>query len=93
MKKDINIFCNCGCGDGFTFTFRVEPDDEFDYVYFSTFTSVFYSMSRSFLNTLRRRIEAAWFMLRGKEFYLHEVILTKEQWSDFVKSVNEVKLQ
>lgn len=92
MKKYINILCNCGCGDVFTFTFMIEPDGEFDYVYLSSFTSMFYSIQHSFFKTLKRRIQAAWFMLRGKEFLLHEVILTKEQWNDFVKAVNEVKV-
>lgn len=92
MKKDINIFCNCGCGNGFTFMFRIEPDDEIDWVYISSLTFVFYSMQHNFLKTLKRRIQAAWFMLRGKEYQLHEVVLTKEQWKDFVKAVNEVKL-
>lgn len=92
MKKDINISCNCGCGNGFSFTFRIEDDDDFDYVYLSTFSSGFYANQCKFLKILKRRIQAAWLMLRGKEFYLHEVVLTKEQWKDFVKAVNEVKL-
>ena len=92
MKKDINISCNCGCGDGFSFTFRIEDDDEIDWVYLSTFTSGFYSMQCNLLTILKRRIRAAWFMLRGKEFYLHDIVLTKEQWNDFVNTVNEVKL-
>ena len=93
MKKDINIYCNCGCINGFSFTFRIEDDDDLDYVYLSTFASGFYAYQCKFLKILKERIKAAWFMLRGKEYHLHEVILTKEQWDDFVKAVNEVKLQ
>lgn len=91
MNKDINVLCSCGCSDGFSIKFRFEYDDD-DLVFISTLTSGFYSQQCSFINRIKRRIKAAWFMLRGKEFYLHEIVLTKEQWGEFVKTVNEVKL-
>lgn len=92
MNKDINVFCNCGCGDGFSIKFRFEYDDD-DLVFISTLTSGFYAQQCGFVNRIKRCIKAAWFMLRGKEFYLHEIALTKEQWKEFVKTVSDVKLQ
>lgn len=92
MKDNISVFCNCGCDDGFRIRFRFEGDDDLEYVYMNTITSGFAAHQTSFLRRMTRRIRAAWFMLRGKEFYLHDIVLTKEQWNDFVKAVNEVKL-
>lgn len=91
MKHDINILCDCGCDDGFSFKFRFEYDDD-DRVYISTLTSGFYAKQHGLFDKLKRRIKAAWFMLRGKEYYLHEIMLTKEQWNGFVEAVNKVKL-
>ena len=90
MKKDINLFCSCGCGNGLQIILRLDEDDHFAYI--NTLASGFYTEQRSIWKTIMHRIKAAWFMLRGKEFYLHEILITKYQWNDFVKAVNEVKL-
>jgi hypothetical protein len=58
----------------------------------STVTSGFVAHQMWGLHRIIRRIKSAWFMLRGKEHLLHDIVLTKEQWNDFVKAVNEVKL-
>ena len=93
MKDNISVFCNCGCDNGFRIRFRFEGDDDLEYVYMSTITSGFVAHQIWGLHRMIRRIRAAWFMLRGKEYLLHDIVLTKEQWNDFVKTVNEVKLQ
>lgn len=90
MRKDINVFCTCGCGNGFQIIFRFEEDEDFAYI--STLASSFYTEQRGIWATIKWRVKSAWFMLCGKEFYLHEIALTKEQWKEFVKTVNEVKL-
>lgn len=91
MHKDINMVCDCGCGNGFLIQFRFDYDDD-DMIYISTVTSGFYAQQCSFRKRLARRIKSAWFMLLGKEFYLHEIVLNKEQWSEFVNTVNKVKV-
>ena len=89
MQKDINILCNCGCGNGLQIIFRLKEDK--DFVYIDTLVSNFYAEQRGIWETIKRRIKAAWFMLSGKEYSLHDVVLSKEQWNEFVKAVNEVK--
>lgn len=91
MNNNITTFCNCGCDEGFLIRFRFEYDDD-DRVYISTITPGFYAHQCGFLDRIKRRIKSAWFMLCGKEFYLHEIMLDREQWKNFVKSINEVKL-
>lgn len=91
MKDNISVFCNCGCDEGFLIKFRFEYDDD-DRVYISTLTSGFYVHQCGFLEKIKRRIKAAWFMLCGKEFYLHDIVLNRKQWHEFVESINKVKL-
>lgn len=88
MQKDINILCTCGCGNGFQITFLLNEDEDFAYI--DTLASGFYSGQRGIWKTIYNRIKAAWFMLRGKEYHLHEIVLSKEQWKEFVAAANEV---
>lgn len=91
MNNSIATFCNCGCGEGFVIKFCFEYDDD-DRVYISTVTPGFYAHQCGFLERIKRRIKSAWFMLCGKEFYLHEIVLDREQWHEFVKSVNKIEI-
>lgn len=88
MQKDLHIHCTCGCGNGFQIMFRFEEDE--NYAYIDTLTSGFYSEQRGIWDTIKRRIKAAWFMLRGQEYRLHEVVLSKDQWNEFVETANKV---
>jgi hypothetical protein len=89
--KDINIRCSCGCGEAFQVTFRV--DDEENYAIISTITAGFYAHQTGIWSRMKRRIQAAWYMLIGKEYCLHEVVLTKEQWDDFVTDINRTDIE
>lgn len=89
IENNIIICCGCGCGDGFEIAFKC-CDDGYDCAYLSTTTSGFYAMQDSFARRMARRIKAAWFMLMGKEFLLHEVIINKERWNNFVDEVNNI---
>ena len=88
MQKDLKIHCTCGCGNGFQIIFRFEEDEDFAYI--DTLTSGFYTEQRGIWETIKRRVKAAWFMLRGKKYRFHEVVLSKEQWKEFVKVANEI---
>lgn len=89
--KDINVRCCCGCGEAFQIEFRV--DDEKDYAIISTLTSGFYAHQTCLWGRIKRRIQAAWCMLIGKEYYLHEVVLTKDQWGKFVEDINRTDIE
>lgn len=88
MRKDMNILCDCGCGNGFQIIFRFDTDEK--YVYIDTLASGFYAGQRGIWATIKSRIQAAWFMLIGKEYRLHDVMLNKEQWKEFVKTANTI---
>jgi bifunctional N-acetylglucosamine-1-phosphate-uridyltransferase/glucosamine-1-phosphate-acetyltransferase GlmU-like protein len=87
MKNLFNVNCDCGCGNGFLVQFLFDTDD--DFIGISTVTSGFYSHQNKFWHRIFRRVRAAWFMLRGKEYYLHDIVLSKENWKRFVETVNK----
>lgn len=86
--KNINAHCKCGCGDGMCVEFYIEGEDPF--VVVSTVTSGYHSKSRGPIRVIVDRIRAAWFMLRGKEYCLHELILEPDQWNEFVEDINNI---
>ena len=87
MKHNITTYCHCGCGEGFYVDFCLEDDS--GYVMMSTVTSGFTAERRGVWDTVKKRIKAAWFMLCGKEYVLHEVFLNKKEWNEFVNQLNE----
>ena len=89
MKNLLNVNCSCRCGDGFMIRLCYDHDDT-DYVTLATTTSGFYSHQDTFWGIIKRRIKAAWFMLRGKEYYLHDIVLTKADWCEFIANINGV---
>lgn len=88
MDDIISVNCKCGCDDGFVFRFDFE--EEYGYVTVSSVASVFYERQDGPLRILMNRIKAAWFMLCGKEYRLHEIVLSKKQWDEFVETVNKI---
>ena len=87
MDNVIRVSCCCGCDNGFMFRFDFE--EEYGYVTISTITSGFYSKQSGLWKIIKNRIKSAWFMLCGREYLLHDIILDKEQWDGFVSAVNK----
>lgn len=87
-ESDQNVvtYCGCGCVRGFVVNFKFAADE--DEIFFSSTTSSFEAHQTGFFGRLKRRIRAAWFMLTGKEYLLHEVILTKAEFSRFLRALN-----
>lgn len=88
LENNISTLCTCGCDNGIVVKIFCEDDD--DYAFISTVANCFYSKQDGILRTIARRMKAAWFMLCGKEFRLHEVALSKKDWVKFVEAVNNV---
>lgn len=82
----IHTDCHCGCGNGLRVVLRAFSDE--DFVFIDTTTSCYYAHQLNFWSILRRRFQAAWHMLRGKEYCLHEIVLSREEWKDFVSRIN-----
>lgn len=85
--KTIDYRCRCGCTEGFRLNFYVEEANPF--VIISTTTTGFYAKQYKPMRVIWERIKAAWFMLRGKEYRLHEIVLHEEQWKEFVEDINK----
>ena len=81
--------CACHCGDGIEIKVFVDADDD-DFCFMSTRASVFYMKQDGIINTIKSRLKAAWYMLRGKEYCLHEIVLTLAEYKHLVELMNNM---
>ena len=88
-SKDGNhlwITCMCGCDEGIRF---VIDKDDFDYYCFMTYTngSFYVEQGRGW----RKKLKKLWAIIRNKDFYYSEVILTKDDFAEFKKYINSIE--
>lgn len=80
--SEIKIDCDCGCS-----IVRVMDLDDFltiDFLY-NTFQSKQVTPTR----ILKNRLKMMWYALLGKEYRLHEIVVTREQLKQLAKDINE----
>jgi hypothetical protein len=64
-------------------------DDDEDFCYIGTSASVFYMKQEGLWGTICQRLKAAWFMLCGKEYRLHELVLSWEDYQNFADKIEK----
>lgn len=85
--NDIHVHCSCNCGDCIDMRFFIDDDEDFCYI--GTSASVFYMKQDGLWGTIRQRLRAAWFMLCGKEYRLHELVLSWEDYQNFADKIEK----
>lgn len=89
-NKELLIDCDCGCGTGVRF--RIDRDD-YDYYCLMTYANGnFYTEQNE---TLRRvfckKLKKIWAIIRNKDFYYSDVIMTKDDFAEFKEYVNSIE--
>ena len=87
---ELYIDCNCGCNDGIRI--KIHKDD-FDYYCFWTYTNGnFYTeQGETIFRTIRRKLEKIWAIIRNKDFYYSDVLMTKEEFNEFREYINSIE--
>ena len=82
MRKygEVAINCECGCS-----IVRVTDLDEELSVNF--YVSTFSAKQPGPFRIIRNRLILMWYALCGKEYLLHEIIVSKDQFKQFAKEV------
>lgn len=83
------VDCCCGCDAGIRF--RVDKND-FDYYCFMSYTNgKFYrDQGDTLFGVLSKKLKKIWAIIRNKDFYYAEVVMTKDDFEEFKKYINEV---
>ena len=86
---ELYVDCNCGCNDGIRI--RIHKD-EFDYYCFWTYTNGnFYTeQGETIFRTIRKKLEKIWAIIRNKDFYYSDILMTKDEFEEFRKYINSI---
>lgn len=81
-EKEMILSCDCGCDEGM----RIRIDDSFgDYCYMTYLSGNWYK-EQCPLSTKLRKI---WAIIRNKDFYYSEIILSKDEWNEYKEWINK----
>lgn len=83
--------CHCGCDSGLRI--RVDKEDMADLYAVITYTcSCFYgNQEAGCFSRLKLKLQKIWAIIRNKDCVYSEVCMTKEEYQDFKKIINEVE--
>ena len=81
--NELIISCICGCDDGLRV--KIDNSDGLSYSYQTYISGNWYKEQRSFKDKLRK----IWEIIRNKDYYYSEIVLTKEQWEEYKEWVNK----
>lgn len=91
-KDGNNIYADCHCGCDSGLRIRVDKEDIRDlYVVVSYTSADFYKNQATWFSRLKLKLQKIWAILRNKDFYYSEVCMTKEEYQDFKKIINDVE--
>ena len=81
-NKEMIITCRCGCDEGI----RVKIDESLEeYCYQTYISGNWYKEQSGLLDKLKK----IWSIIRNKDFYYSEVVMSKEDFEDYKKWINE----
>ena len=84
------VDCHCGCDSGLRI--RVDREDDGDLYVVVNYTSAdFYKDQATWFSMLKLKLQKIWAIIRNKDFHYSEVCMTKEEYQDFKKIINEVE--
>ena len=87
--KEMLVDCNCGCDAGIRF--RIDKYDS-DYYCIMTYTNgAFYrDQDDTLLKALRKKLKKIWAIIRNKDFYYADVLMTKDEFNEFREYINSI---
>lgn len=87
--KVVIVNCNCGCDEAIQIKKLVYDVNDDEY-YLSILAGEFGATQRGIFRTIGHRLKLAWKMLRGKEYLLTEIVMTKEELEEYKKVLEEL---
>jgi hypothetical protein len=86
--RKLSIDCYCGCGVLRIVDYNTKEDRDGGYgiIYYA---ESFYSKQDGIFRTLWNRIRFAFNILRGKEFFLYDIMMNEKQYQELKDFVNQ----
>lgn len=86
--KDLIVSCNCGCDNGIHINFKMD-DDVYAWVTYMN-GNWYRDQNKKILYILRDKLRKIWAIIRSKDFYYSEVLMTRKDFETFKEYINEV---
>ena len=86
-KKDLIVTCKCGCGA--VHLTVCHEDDEEDFAYQCFMSNDFYAEQYGVFGKFVCKLKKIWKIIRNKDYYYADVIMSKEDFEQFKKYVNQ----
>ena len=83
--KHLYIDCMCGCDDGIRF--KIDKDD-YDYYCFMSYTNGNFYREQG--GGWRNKLKKLWAIIRNKDFYYSDVVMTKDDFEEFKEYINNI---
>lgn len=83
IKDDeLIVSCKCGCDEGIHF--KIHDCGDGEYAFLTYTNGNFYTQQRPFFEKLKK----IWAIIRNKDFYYSDIVLTKDDFNEFKEWVN-----
>lgn len=86
---ELYVDCCCGCDEGIRL--KIDKDD-FDYYCFMSYTNgnFYRDQNDTIWKVIYNKFKKIWAIIKNKDFYYAEIIMTKDDFEEFKAYINEV---
>ena len=88
--NEILVNCDCGCDNGVLF--RIDKEDN-NYYCFMTYTNgnFYREQGDTLWGVLSKKLKKIWAIIRNKDFYYAELVMTKDDFGEFRDYINSIE--
>lgn len=87
-KKELMVTCDCKCGQAFSICIDDMEDGYYGFLCF--LKSNFYTeYDKNPWRAFKIKIKKLWFIIRGKDYCYSDIVMTKEDFEEFKKYINQ----
>lgn len=87
-KKEIIVTCNCGCKS--SVNIQIDEMEDIGYAYLCLLKGNFYTeYNNNPWRAFRIKMKKIWYILRGKDYCYSDTIMTKEDFEEFKRYINQ----
>lgn len=87
---ELLVDCNCSCNNGVRI--RIYNDD-YDFYCFMSYTNgqFFTDQNDTLWDVFTKKLKKIWAIIRNKDYYYHEVMMSKDEFNMFKEYINNVQ--
>lgn len=92
-KTELIVTCNCGCDRGVHIKIDDEDKEYGYYAFVSFMNGNFYKDQYGAFDILKEKFAKIWAIIRNKDYYYSDVIMTKDDFKQFKEYVNSFEIE